>query len=116
MGADNVYVNTFFPGNIPTETMDTWKELFGPLGTVAKGVFQFVGQSLSDAAASAVYLAASPEVVKKDHKGKYFIPIATEYEPSTLAQDQDLARNLWYWCDDKVTKTLGKGWEGGECT
>jgi len=113
-GADNVYANTFFPGNIPTEAMDTWKQLFGPLGAAVKGVFQLIGQSLGDAAASAIYLAASPEVAKKNQKGKYFIPIATEYEPSKLAQDDDLARNLWYWCDDKVTKALGKGWEGTE--
>lgn len=113
-GANNVYVNTFFPGNIPTEAMDTWKDLIGPAGAAVKGIFQLVGQSLGDAAASAIYLAASPEVTKKNQKGKYFIPIATECEPSKLAQDPDLARNLWYWCDDKVTQALGKGWEGSE--
>lgn len=113
-GVDNIYVNSFFPGNIPTEAMDTWKDILGPLGVVAKEVFQFAGQSLSDAAASAIYLAASPEVARKSQTGKYFIPIATEYEPTKISQDSDLARNVWYWCDDKVTKALGKGWEGTE--
>jgi len=28
-GAATVYVNSFFSGNIPTEAMDTWKQLFG---------------------------------------------------------------------------------------
>lgn len=114
-GAINVYANCFFPGNIPTEAMDTWKELFGTLGGSAmKGLFHVVGQSLTDAAATAVYLAASPEVEKRDQKGKYFIPIATEDQTSKIAEDEDLARNLWYWCDDKVTKALGRGWEETE--
>ena len=73
-----------------------------------------MGQSRGDAAASAIYLAASPEVAKKNQKCKYFIPIAAEYEPSKLSEDHDLARNLWYWCHDNVTKGLGNGWEGAE--
>ena len=85
--------------------MDTWKELFGWLGGSAiKGLFQVVGQSTTDAAATAIYLATSPEVESKDQKGKYFIPIATEDKPSKVAEDKDLAKNLWYWCDDKATK------------
>jgi NAD(P)-dependent dehydrogenase (short-subunit alcohol dehydrogenase family) len=28
-GAATVYVNSFFPGNIPTEAIDIWKQLFG---------------------------------------------------------------------------------------
>jgi len=110
-GALNVYANTFFPGNVPTEAMDTWKDLFSSLGGGAlKGLFQVVGQSLPDAAASAIYLATSPKVVEQDQKGKYFIPIATEDKTSALAEDKDLRKNLWAWCDDKVTKELGKDW------
>ena len=114
-GINNVYANCFFPGNIPTEAMDTWKELFGPLGYLMKGSFWVLGQSSTDAAATAIFLATSPEVVKRDLKGKYFIPIATEDKTSQIAEDMDLARNLWYWTDSKVAETLGKGWqEGGQ--
>jgi NAD(P)-dependent dehydrogenase (short-subunit alcohol dehydrogenase family) len=111
-GAANVYTNCFFPGNIPTEAMDTWKDLFGTIGgSAVKGLFQVVGQSPTQGAATAIYLAASPEVERKGERGKYFIPIATEDKTSKIAEDMDLARNLWYWCDDKVTKTQGKRWE-----
>ncbi len=110
-GVETVYVNCFFPGNIPTEAMDTWKQLFGPLGGLLKGAFQFVGQSATDAATTAIYLAASPEVEEKNQKGKYFIPIATEDKTSTIAENKDLAKNLWYWTDSKVAQTLGKGWQ-----
>jgi hypothetical protein len=74
-------------------------------------VFQVAGQSPVQAAATAIYLASSPEVERKGQKGKYFVPIATEDNTSKIAEDKDLARNLWYWCDNQVTKTLGKGWE-----
>ncbi|KAL3419247.1 retinol dehydrogenase 12 [Phlyctema vagabunda] len=111
-GATKVYANCFFPGNIPTGAMDTWKELFGSLpGGAMKGFFEVMGQSPTDAAATAIYLAASPEVVVKEQKGKYFIPIGKEDKTSKLAEDKDLARNVWYWCDDKTTKALGKKWD-----
>lgn len=111
-GAASVYANCFFPGNIPTEAMDTWKGLFGTISSsVMEGPFQIVGQSPTEGAATAIYLAASSNVERRGERGKYFIPIAMEGETSKIAEDKVLARNLWYWCDDKVTKTLGKGWE-----
>lgn len=92
--------------------MDTWKDLLGSIpGGVFKRVVQMVGQSPIDAAATAIYLATSPEVETKDQKGKYFIPIATEDKTSKIAEDKDLAKNLWYWCDGQVTKALGRDWE-----
>lgn len=110
-GATHVYANAFFPGNIPTDAMDTWKELFGTLfGQLVKGSFGLLGQSPEEAAATAIYLATSDEVQLKNLKGQYFVPIAAAQNPSPTAQDKDLAKNLWYWTDNKVSETLGKGW------
>jgi len=92
--------------------MNNWKDLFGDVaGASVKGVFELVGQSPEDGAATAIYLAASEEVREKGLKGKYFVPIAKEEETTDLAGDGDLARNLWYWCDHQVTQVLGKNWE-----
>ncbi|KAI9824947.1 MAG: hypothetical protein M1826_007199 [Phylliscum demangeonii] len=114
-GVGNVYVNCFFPGNIPTDAMDTWKELLGAVvGGALKGMFQVVGQSETDGAATAIFLAASEEVPKANLKGKYFVPIATEDQISTTAQDKDLAKNLWYWTSHQVGEVLGKNWDGEE--
>ncbi|KAI9782298.1 MAG: hypothetical protein M1816_001911 [Peltula sp. TS41687] len=114
-GMSNVYVNCFFPGNIPTEGVDTWKQLLGTVpGALLKGVFRVIGQSEVDAAATAIFLAASDEVLKRDLKGKYFVPIATDGNTSTVADDKDLAKNLWYWTDHKVTEFLGNGWASDE--
>lgn len=111
-GASNVYVNSFYPGNIPTEAMDAWKDMIGNVGGSAfKTAFQYVGHTPEDAAATAMYLATSPDVVAKGIKGKYFVPIAQEEQPSLVAQDKDLQKNLWYWSDSKVAETLGKGWQ-----
>lgn len=111
-GATNVFANSFFPGNIPTDAMNTWKDLIGTIaGSSLKGLFEVVGQSAEDGAATAMYLAASEEVKEKELKGEYFIPIAKQDQTSEIAKDRDLARNLWYWCDSQVTQVLGKGWE-----
>lgn len=44
-------------------------------------------------------------------KSRYFVPIAAEHKTSPLADDKDLARNLWCWSDHKVTESFGKGWQ-----
>ncbi|KAI9883292.1 MAG: hypothetical protein M1823_004935 [Watsoniomyces obsoletus] len=114
-GVEDVYVNCFFPGNIPTEAMDVWKELLGSLlGNMLKGTFQVLGQSELDAAATAIFLATSPAVVKDGYKGRYFIPIATEDRTSVVAEDKALATKLWEWTEQKVNETLGEGWAGNE--
>jgi len=110
----NVYANAFFPGNIPTEAMDTWKALFGVAGGLVKGAFHLIGQSATDGAATAIFLAASPEVERRQMRGMYFIPIAAEGKTSTVAEDTDMARELWEWTDEKVAETLGGDWQGIE--
>jgi hypothetical protein len=112
-GVTNVYANCFFPGNIPTDAMDTWRLLLGNLiGKAVKGTFQLIGQSSEDAAATAIFLAASKDVEIKNIKGAYLVPIAVEEKPGKIAQDDDLAANLWSWTDHMISDTLGKDWLG----
>lgn len=111
-GANHVYVNCFHPGNIATAAMDTWKKIFGlVVGSFVKGIFQFIGQTTAEGAATAMYLAASPQVENLNQSGKYFIPIATEGETSTLAEDEDLAKDLWSWTEQQVVAALGNNLE-----
>jgi NAD(P)-dependent dehydrogenase (short-subunit alcohol dehydrogenase family) len=92
-----IYVNTFFPGNIATEQMDVWNDYFGAVfGRLFKLFFSLFGQSPTDGAATAVYLATSPEVTKGDGmRGEYFIPIATKDRTTAIAEDMTLARAAW---------------------
>ncbi|TKA75890.1 hypothetical protein B0A49_03238 [Cryomyces minteri] len=111
-GSSKVYANVYYPGNIPTEAMDAWKEMLGNLGgALFKGLFKWTGQTTTDAATTALFLAASKDVEDRDLRGRYFIPIATEDKTTTIAQDKDLAKNLWYWSERKVAETLGEGWQ-----
>lgn len=112
-GQTSVYVNCFFPGNIPTEAMDEWKNLFGSLvGALVKGTFKVIGQTKTQAAATAIYLATSPRVVEgKGQRGSYFIPIAKQDKTSKVAEDMELARSLWAWSHERITETLGHGWD-----
>jgi len=88
-GAATVYVNSFFPGNIPTEAMSTWEQPFGRVtGTLFKGMFQVIGQSPTGAAATALFFAASKDVETRDLKGRYFVPIPAEHKASPLADDR----------------------------
>lgn len=91
----HIYVNAFFPGNIVTEQWLGWDEYVGGvLGWLMRALGTW-GQSVQDGAATALYLAASDEVTERDYRGQYFVPVATEYAPSSIAGDAKLARDLW---------------------
>lgn len=91
-----IYVNAFFPGNIVTEQWNAWNAFLGKLiGSMLRKVFSVIGQSVQDGAATAVYLAASKEVKEKDIRGQYFVPIAKPKRASVIANNMELARNLW---------------------
>ncbi|KAL1984862.1 hypothetical protein VTN96DRAFT_8617 [Rasamsonia emersonii] len=93
----NIYVNAFFPGNIATEQADVWKKyLGGLLGWLVKKFLSVFGQSTEDAAASAMYLAASKDISDgAGTRGQYFVPIAKKRRTSSTAEDMILARSLW---------------------
>ncbi|KAF2489114.1 putative short chain dehydrogenase/reductase [Lophium mytilinum] len=111
-GVSNVYVNSFFPGNISTDAYETWKLFLGNfIGSAFKSAVRAAGQTVEDGAASALFLATSKDVEVKDIKGKYFVPIAAESKPSLLSENKDLQKNVWYWTDHQVTEVLGKGWQ-----
>ncbi|KGO65002.1 hypothetical protein PITC_042210 [Penicillium italicum] len=71
----------------------------------------WLGQSLEDGAATALYLATSREVREQNHRGQYFIPIATMCEPSAISRNMKLARDLWDWIDTQATEALGLDWQ-----
>lgn len=92
----HIYVNSFFPGNIVTEQWNTWDESVGKLfGTILRKMFSVIGQSVQDGAATALYLATSEDIAKKDIRGQYFLPVAKPNAPSAIANNMDLAANLW---------------------
>ncbi|KAJ5896587.1 uncharacterized protein N7473_005986 [Penicillium subrubescens] len=114
-GAKKVYVNSFSPGNVVTQQWQGWSEHLGRVvGVVIRGLGRWLGQSVEEGAATAVYLATSPEVSERGIRGGYFVPIAKGEEPTRLARDGDLAREVWDWIDDRVAQMLGENWQSGK--
>jgi NAD(P)-dependent dehydrogenase (short-subunit alcohol dehydrogenase family) len=92
----HIYVNSFFPGNIVTDQWLDWSSYFGSwFGWLLRLGGSTWGQTLEDGAATALYLAAAGQVKKESIRGQYFIPIATLCEPSSVAGDTKLSRDLW---------------------
>ncbi|KAG2186163.1 hypothetical protein INT43_002601 [Umbelopsis isabellina] len=85
----NVYVNTNHPGAVSTEltrhnesmTMSVMRRLF------------FIAPE--DGAKTQLYLATSPEIEKKNIKGKYFVPYGDESVPNKHAASQENQTKLW---------------------
>ncbi|KAI8357601.1 hypothetical protein B0O80DRAFT_424608 [Mortierella sp. GBAus27b] len=80
---ERVYVNIVHPGAVDTELGRHAGDTFGnfivkPLRVAA---FLFTMKP-AVAALTTLYLATSPEIEEKDIRGRYFIPIANEIQPS----------------------------------
>ncbi|CAZ84069.1 unnamed protein product [Tuber melanosporum] len=109
---EKVFVNAYFPGNIPTSSMDTWKEHFGnAFGSVFSEFFRWIGQTLEDGATTGVFLAAAKEVETGGCRGEYWVPIARKESCSTAAGDERLAERLWVWSEGFVKGALQSGRE-----
>ncbi|KAG9066667.1 hypothetical protein KI688_012575 [Linnemannia hyalina] len=95
----NVYVNACHPGFIPQFLVpqdDSWKEWFDCI------VKRAVALTAEEAALTQLYLATSPEIEERDVRGKYFIPVANEIEPTALARNEQLQEKLWTFSEDIV--------------
>ncbi|KAJ5668833.1 hypothetical protein N7462_009903, partial [Penicillium macrosclerotiorum] len=107
-----IYVNSYFPGNIVTAQWLAWSSYFGAwIGLLMRMIGSRLGQTAEDGAATAIYLAASAEVKDMNFRGEYFIPIATSSDPSPMGKDMYLGQQLWEWIDTHVTKILGPNWK-----
>jgi NAD(P)-dependent dehydrogenase (short-subunit alcohol dehydrogenase family) len=94
--AKSLFVNSYFPGNVVTQQWQGWSEHLGSwIGAVIRCLGRWFGQSVVEAAATAVYLAASPEVSERGERGGYYVPIAKGEEPTRLGRDERLAREVW---------------------
>lgn len=58
-------------------------------------VLSVVGQTVSDGAATGMFLAASKKVKDEDIRGEYFIPVAKRDATTSVAKNMRLARELW---------------------
>ncbi|KAF9429865.1 hypothetical protein BGZ76_001085 [Entomortierella beljakovae] len=123
---DQVWVNSLYPGIVYTEIARHTGKIFGErfMNVMLKTSTYTVAMTPAHASLTPLYLATSPEVVEKNIRGRYFIPIANELQPvkranqannllskSILAletKDKDIQENLWNFSERIVLEKLGE--------
>jgi dehydrogenase/reductase SDR family protein 13 len=98
--ATRVTTSSLHPGVVAS---DIWRKLPAPVRVIAK-LFMISNEK---GAQTSVYCATAPELASVS--GRYYEKSA-EKEPSAVAKDEALARELYDWSDSAVTSVLGQGW------
>ncbi|KAJ3199751.1 hypothetical protein HDU67_002583 [Dinochytrium kinnereticum] len=100
-GIDNVYVNTLDPGFVATSVFYKELSLFSVLAGIASRVLAY---SPATGALTQVYASTSPEIIEKQYKGEYFVPIAKLGLATDIARDGVLAKELWEWTERIISE------------
>jgi retinol dehydrogenase-12 len=98
--ATRVTTSSLHPGVVAS---DIWRKLPAPVRVIAK-LFMISNEK---GAQTSVYCATAPELASVS--GRYYEKSA-EKEPSAVAKDEALARELYDWSDSAVASVLGQGW------
>jgi hypothetical protein len=105
---DKIYVNSVHPGFVHTELMRGVKQTSSILGAIGSMLSSIVALTPKQGALTSLYCATSPDIVTKNLKNKYFIPIAQEDTPRAIGQDVSLADRLWEFTEKLVNEKLSK--------
>jgi len=98
--ATRVTTSSLHPGVVAS---DIWRKPPAPVRVIAK-LFMISNEK---GAQTSVYCATAPELASVS--GRYYEKSA-EKEPSAVAKDEALARELYDWSDSAVSSVLGQGW------
>ncbi|KAF9342947.1 hypothetical protein BGX26_006526 [Mortierella sp. AD094] len=102
-----VYVNIVHPGFVATELQRHNKDLFGPVVLrILEAITAVMAMTPEVGALTQLYVATSPEIVNEDIRGRYFVPIANEIQPSAYAQDEALQEKLWAFSEKLVKEKV----------
>ncbi|KAF9906120.1 hypothetical protein EC991_000916 [Linnemannia zychae] len=103
LAGERVYVNAAHPGYVSTELIRHTGDEYGSfMGTLTEKVTRMVAMTPKQGALTELYCATSPEIENNDIRGRYFIPIANEIEPSAFARDERLQEELWAFSEKLV--------------
>lgn len=100
-----IYSNAVHPGAVDSDMARHVKKLLTDFAgeSVSKALFsalKLAYWSEQDAALTSLFPAVSQEVVTRDIRGQYFVPVARVHEPSKQAKDPELAKWLWSFSED----------------
>ncbi|KAF9547954.1 hypothetical protein EC957_007467 [Mortierella hygrophila] len=104
---EKVWVNAAHPGavntNLNRSAKDSMGETLSKLTDIATSV---IAMTPEVGALTQLYLATSPEVENKDIRGRYFIPIANEIQPTAESRDEELQEKLWTFSENLVREKV----------
>ncbi len=100
---DKIWINSVHPGFVDTDLFRGPQESYG----FGAGFFIKIGKffgalNVRDGALTQLYCATSPDIVTKNIKNTYFVPIAKQKEPLDIAKSDELAEQLWSFCEKLV--------------
>ncbi|KAG0045188.1 hypothetical protein BGZ83_009574 [Gryganskiella cystojenkinii] len=105
LSKEQVYVNTVHPGYVNNTELNRDEGVYAaPVKVMLNMMFKLNGRPPRQGALTQLYLATSPEIVNKDVRGRYFVPIANEIQPHAYAQDEELQERLWTFSEEIVRK------------
>lgn len=97
-----VYCNIAHPGFVATELARDRSVFGAALNTIFNVMTTFLAMTPQQGALTQLYLASSPEIVNRDIRGRYFIPIGNEIQPSPYGRDEALQEKLWTYSEEMV--------------
>jgi len=105
-----VYVNSLHPGAVATE-LNRNAVSTNSMGSAYTYLTEYlllplVAMTPKRGALTQLYLATSPEVVNKNIRGSYFVPIANEIQPNPLGKDAELQEKLWAYSEKIVREKV----------
>jgi hypothetical protein len=90
------WINATHPGGVSTDQQKQAEDAYGTLGKIGvAAVRPFMKDPVKQGCRPALFAATSPDIVKERIEGQYIVPDRKPTEPSTQAQDEKLAKNLW---------------------
>ncbi len=108
-GQVKMYVNATHPGGVETDQQKQAEEAYGTLGKIGVAVVKpFMKDPVDQGCRPALWAATSEEVVKDDVTGQYIVPDKKVTEPSSQAQDEELAKQLWVLSEEILREKLGR--------
>ncbi|KAF9906123.1 hypothetical protein EC991_000919 [Linnemannia zychae] len=104
---EKVWVNIVHPGGVNTNLNRSARDSMGErLGAISDYLSEKLAMTPEYAALTQLYLATSPEVEEKDIRGRYFIPIANEIEPTAESRDVELQEKLWTFSENLAREKI----------
>ncbi|ODQ56507.1 NAD(P)-binding protein [Saitoella complicata NRRL Y-17804] len=105
----NIYVNAIHPGAVATGLTSGGSAFIGPtLTKITNFLMGFLASSAEKGALTQLWAATSEEIVARDYRGEYFIPVAKMGKTTEEAKNEELMRELWKWSEGAVEGVVGK--------